>query len=165
MFNRGGSTRVDPIIDQGVPYYVHDYFGPGRHAKIASTKAPNLMNDGSKYRSLPPLTGDESVVAEVSDVAWPKILDPVDDLPAATIVLSVKRNGGTLTVRGVSHDNGKIRAVTVNDRNATMTAIQAGLVDWSVELPAPKDGAITAVATDDAGNREATGHRVTVNRD
>lgn len=165
VFNRGGSTRVDPIIDQGVPYYVHDYFGPGRHAKIASTKAPNLMNDGSKYRSLPPLTGDESVVAEVSDVAWPKLLDPVDDLPPATIVLSVKRNGDKLTVRGVSHDNGKIRSVTVNDRSATMTAIQAGLVDWSVELPAPKDGVITATATDDAGNREATGHRVTVNRE
>jgi hypothetical protein len=148
-----------------VPYYVHDYFGPGRHAKIASTKAPNLMHDGSKYRSLPPLTGDESLVAEVSDVAWPKLLDPVDDLPPATIVLSVQRNGDKLTVRGVSHDNGKIREVTVNDRSAALTVIQAGLVDWSVELPVPKDGTITAAATDTAGNREATGHRVTVSRD
>ena len=111
------------------------------------------------------LGGDESVVAEVSDVAWPKLLDPVDDLPPATIVLSVKRNGDKLTVRGVSHDNGKIRAVTVNDRNAAMTVIQAGLVDWSIELPVPKDGTITASATDAAGNREVTGHRVTVNRD
>src|SRR5262249_733171 len=39
-FNRGGTVRVDPIVDKGVPYYIHDYFGPGRHAKIVSTKAP-----------------------------------------------------------------------------------------------------------------------------
>ena len=61
--------RVDPFVDKGVPYYVHDYFGPGRHAKIVSTKAAkDLLKDGNKYRQEPPLTGDESVVAEVTDV-------------------------------------------------------------------------------------------------
>src|SRR5215470_19428348 len=33
-FNRGGTARVEPFVEKGVPYYVHDYFGPGRHAKI-----------------------------------------------------------------------------------------------------------------------------------
>ncbi len=98
-----------------MPYYVHDYFGPGRHAKIVSTKAKDLLADGNEYRKLPPLTGDESVVAEVSDVAWPQLLHPVDDLPPATIITSVRRDGGKLLVRGVSHDNGEIIAVTVND--------------------------------------------------
>jgi hypothetical protein len=46
-----------------------------------------------------------------------------------------------------------------------MTVIQAGLVDWSIELPVPADGTITAAATDAAGNREVTGHQVTVKRE
>ena len=164
------SAAADPIIDQGVPYYVHDYFGPGRHAKIASTKAPNLMNDGSKYRSLPPLTGDESVVAEVSDVAWPKLLDPVDDLPPGTIVLSVKRNGDRIMVRGVSHDNGKIREVTDNDKIAAMTAsgswrwVEVGrfcggqLVVMSMLLGV--DGARVASIGDDPSLPVGTGRRI-----
>ena len=76
VFNRGGSVRVDPFVSQGVPYYIHDYYGPGRHAKIVSTKAADLVADGNKYRQEPPLTGDESVVAEVSGVDWPELLEP-----------------------------------------------------------------------------------------
>jgi hypothetical protein len=159
-FNRGGSTRVNPIIDRGVPYFVHDYFGPGRHAKIVSTKSADLLKDGNEYRQLPPLTGDESVVAEVKDVAWPKLLDPVDDLPPATIVLSVRRTGDKLLVRGVSHDNGTIRSVTVNGQQAKLNAIQSGMIDWSIELPMPGDAKIFAAATDEAGNREALSHVV-----
>ena len=76
VFNRGGSTRADPIIG-GVPYYIHDYFGPGRDAKIVSTKAAELLKDGNEYKALAPLTGDESVVAEVKSVPWPELLNPV----------------------------------------------------------------------------------------
>jgi len=164
-FNRGGSTRVDPIIDRGVPYFIHDYFGPGRHAKIVSTKSTDLLKDGNEYRQLSPLTGDESVVAEVKDVAWPKLLDPVDDLPPATIILAVRRQGDKLLVRGVSHDNGAIRSVTVNGQQAKLTAIQSGMVDWSIELPIPSDGKISAAADDEAGNRESLSHMVSLGRD
>lgn len=164
-FNRGGSTRVDPIVDKGVPYYIHDYFGPGRHAKIISTKSADLMKDGNQYRQLPPLTGDESVVAEVKDVAWPKLLDPVDDLPPATIILSVQRQGDKMVVRGVTHDNGTVRSVTVNGQEAKLTAIQPGVIDWSIELPTPTEGTISAAATDEAGNRETLAHVVSLRRD
>src|SRR5439155_14890008 len=140
VFNRGGTVRVDPIVDKGVPYYIHDHFGPGRHAKIVSTKAADLLKDGNEYRKLSPLTGDESVVAEVKGLAWPQLLNPVDDLPPATIVLSVRRQGDRLLVKGVSHDNGVIRSVTLNGQNANLVVIQAGLVDWTAELPLPKDG-------------------------
>mgnify|MGYP000558922408 CR=1 FL=1 len=37
--------------------------------------------DPSKYHAEAPLTGDESRVAEVKNVEFPKLLDPVDDLP------------------------------------------------------------------------------------
>jgi hypothetical protein len=161
-FNRGGTARVDPIVDKGVPYYIHDHFGPGRHAKIISTKAADLLRDGNEYRKQSPLTGDESVVAEVMDVAWPKLLDQVDDLPPATIILSVRRQGDKLLVKGVSHDNGVIRSVTVNGQEAKLAVIQSGLVDWTALLPLPKDGRVTAAAVDEAGNRETLTHVVFV---
>lgn len=161
-FNRGGTVRVDPIVDKGVPYYIHDYFGPGRHAKIVSTKAADLLNDGNQYRTQSPLTGDESVVAEVKGVAWPQLLNPVDDLPPATIILSVRRKRDKLLVKGVSHDNGVIRSVRVNGQDAKLDIIQAGMVDWTVRLPLPKDGRVAAAAVDEAGNRETLAHVVFV---
>ena len=30
LFNRGGQTRGIQFVDQGVLYYLHDYYGPGR---------------------------------------------------------------------------------------------------------------------------------------
>jgi hypothetical protein len=161
-FNRGGTQRVDPIVDKGVPYYIHDYFGPGRHARIISTKAADLLKDGNEYRAQAPLTGDESVVAEVKDVAWPQLLSPVDDLPPATVILSVRRQGDRLLIKGVSHDNGAIRSVTVNGQDAQLDVIQPGLVDWTVQIPMPKDGRVVAAAVDQAGNREALAHVVVV---
>jgi hypothetical protein len=152
VFNRGGSVRVDPFIDRGVPYYVHDYFGPGRHAKIVSTRASDLLSDGNTYRREPPLTGDESVVAEVANITWPTLLDPVDDLPPATIVLAVRRSGTKLRVSGVTHDNGDIVSIEVNGVAAQVLSKQAGVVDWQVILDAPADGKLVASARDGAGN-------------
>lgn len=167
VFNRGGSTRADPIID-GVPYYVHDYFGPGRHAKIVSTKAASLLKDGNEYKKVPPLTGDESVAAEVKDVPWPELLPIIDDLPPATIVISVQPAGSgpaqrnKILVRGVTHDNGTIKGVAINGQAAKLTEIQKGIVDWELELESPKDGKVEAVGIDEAGNREAMAHVVSV---
>src|SRR5262245_55969135 len=112
VFNRGGSARVDQYVEGGVPYYIHDYYGPGRHAKIISTTAKNLLNDGNKYHSGAPLTGDESVVAEVTNVMWPELLQPVDDLPPATIITAAVRRGDKVIVTGITHDNGDIVSVT-----------------------------------------------------
>lgn len=161
-FNRGGTLRVDPIVEKGVPYYIHDYFGPGHHAKIISTKAGDLLKDGNAYRKQAPLTGDESVVAEVTDVAWPLLLNPVDDLPPATIILSIRRQGDQMLVQGVSHDNGVIRSVTVNGQEAQLDILQPGLVDWTIRLSVPKDGRVVAAAVDQAGNRETLAHVVVV---
>lgn len=160
VFNRGGSVRVDPFVPQGVPYYLHDYFGLGRHAKIVSTKAKDLLADGRQYRSLPPLTGDESVVAEASDVAWPELLDEIDDEPPATIILSVSAEDGRVVVRGISHDNGEIASVTVNDKAADIMSSASGVVDWQATLEAAPGLAIVAFATDQAGNAEQLAHRV-----
>lgn len=160
IFNRGGSVRVDPFVPTGVPYFVHDYFGPGRHAKIVSTKAKDLLADGRQYRSLPPLTGDESVAAEVTDVAWPQLLDEVDDEPPATIILSVASENGRLLVRGVSHDNGEIVSVEVNGTPAELRSSASGVVDWQATVDAVPGELIVAFAKDEAGNTEQSPHRL-----
>jgi hypothetical protein len=162
VFNRGGSTRVDPFLEQGVPYYIHDYYGPGRHAKIVSTKAKNVLGDGNTYRSEPPLTGDESVVAEVKNVEWPKLLDPVDDQPPATVITQLRRAGAKWLVTGISHDNGEITTITVNGQPAKVVARNAGVVDWTIEIESPSDGRVLAQAADEAGNVEQTGHAIKV---
>ena len=80
----------------GVPVYLHDWYGPGRHAKVEATNAKDFGADGLKYRAEPPLTGHESQVAEVRRRArFPKLLDPVDDLPPATVITQAYRTKGT----------------------------------------------------------------------
>src|SRR5262249_67182 len=51
LVNLGGGPRPTPKTPKGVPVYLHDWYGPGRHAKVASTRAKDLMGDGSKYRA------------------------------------------------------------------------------------------------------------------
>jgi hypothetical protein len=131
LVNRGVGTRVPPIT-RGVPIYIHDYFGDGRHAKIVSTAAKDLIDDGNAYREEPTLTSDESRVAEVGQVAWPQILDPIDDIPPATVITSVRRDGNSVIVRGISHDNGSIVSVNVNGQNATIESSSAGVLDLSI---------------------------------
>jgi hypothetical protein len=86
------------------------------------------------------------------------LLDPVDDLPPATIVTSARADGGKLIVRGVSHDNGPIVAITVNGQPATVTSSASGVVDWQITLDAASAKEITAAARDQAGNAEQTPH-------
>src|SRR5207302_5550170 len=95
---------VQPRTPQDVmPVYLHDYYGPGRHAKAVWIHSKHHADDGLKYREEKPLTGNHygmaTVVAEVQSVASPKLLDPVDDLPPTTVITQVtKRAGGELRV-------------------------------------------------------------------
>ena len=118
------------------------------------------MADGNEYRKAPPLTGDQSRVAEVSGVEFPELLDPVDDLPPATIITSARPVKGKLLVSGISHDNGEIDLVTVNKRKAKIDSATAGVVSWSITLEVPPDRTIVAWARDGAGNVEITAHRL-----
>jgi hypothetical protein len=165
LVNRGGGPRPAPKTDTGVPVYLHDWFGPGRHAKVVSTKAHDFGADGAKYREEPLLTGDESRVAEVRDVEFPTLLDPVDDLPPTTVITDVVPAGdGKLTVRGVAADDGAIKRVVVNGREATAT--RPNFAEWEVVLEGAAKGPLTieAHAEDAAGNVEKRPHVVVVNR-
>jgi hypothetical protein len=79
-------------------------------------------------------------------------------------VTSLRERQGKLIVRGVSHDNGSIAAITVNGVTATILSENAGVVDWTVTLDAPAEGKIVAFATDETGNVERLPHEVSVTR-
>jgi len=160
LVNLGGGPRLKPSTPKGVPIYIHDYYGKGRHAKVVCTRAKDLLADGNKHRQDPPLTGNESVAAEVKNVDFPQLLDPVDDIPPATIITTIRKEGETFIVQGISHDNGKIATVRVNGKVATLDHVTAGVTDWSVVLDAPATGTFVAQGIDDAGNTEKTPHEV-----
>ncbi len=56
LVNLGGGPRRRPSTPKGVPVFFHDYYGPNRHAKVVSTRAKDLLADGNKYKTDPPLT-------------------------------------------------------------------------------------------------------------
>jgi hypothetical protein len=158
---RPGGPRMTPTTAKGVPIYLHDYFGRGRHARVVSTKTRELREDGFAYQEVPLLTGDESRAAEVRDVAFPQLLDPVDDLPPTTVITYVTALGaGKVIVRGTTSDNGTVKRVVVNGQEAR--ALAPNFAEWEIELSAAKPGKwkVSAHAEDAAGNVEKVPHVV-----
>ncbi len=158
-----GPILPDKDLKKGVAYYFHDSAG-GKALRVVSTKFPDLMSGGGDYKTIPGFTGKQVKAAEVQGVDFPTLLDPVDDLPPATMITSVRRDGGKVTVRGVTQDNGEVVKVVVNERPAKRVSSRAGVTDWEVTVDAPAGGEITASATDAAGNVERTAARVTAVR-
>jgi RNA polymerase sigma factor (sigma-70 family) len=152
------------------PVYLHDYYGPGRHAKVVYAHSTSYANDGLKYREEQPVTGlgkgylkGDNAVAEVSDIEFPKLLDPVDDLPPTTVITHVsKSSGGKVTVRGSTADNGTVKRVLVNGTEAKATA--PNFAEWEITLENLPTGSakLEAYAEDAAGNVEKRPHAVWV---
>ena len=158
LMNLGGGPRLKPSTPKGVPYFIHDYFGPGKHAKVISSRAKDLLEDGNKYSKENGLTGDESLATRVSGIDFPELLSPVDDLPPCTIITRIDSTGDRLLVRGTTHDNGVVKTISVNGKSASILSQVHGVADWSIELP--KSKSITATATDATGNRELNPHKI-----
>lgn len=168
LVDRGGGAVVEPKTSTSVPVYLHDYYGPGRHAKIVSTHSKDFDKSDPSYREEKPLTGRDSRVKEVADVSFPQLLDPVDDLPPATAITwplvghTARLEGNDLVVRGVSTDNVKTKQVLVNGVPARNLDFDFHV--WEARLTGVKPGplTITAVAEDAAGNVEQDGHKIVV---
>jgi hypothetical protein len=92
------------------------------------------------------------------EAQYPKPLDPVDDLPPATVITSAVREGDQIVVRGCAVDNGVVKSVTVNGVAATAT--RENFSEWEARVPAAQK--LVARADDDAGNAEKTPHEMTV---
>ncbi len=165
-----GLVSVTPVLStvpkeplDVMPVYFHDYYGPGRHAKVVWKHSKHHANDGLPYHEEKPLTvkyyGPYSInhtaVAEVKDVEFPKLLDPVDDLPPTTVITHVRKlDGGKLAVRGSTADNGTVKRVLVNGKEAK--ALAANFTEWEITLDAAAK--LEAHAEDEAGNVEKNRH-------
>jgi hypothetical protein len=168
LVDRGGGSVVAPTTPSSVPVYIHDYFGSGRHAKIVSTAAQDFDANDSRFREERPLTGRDSRVAEVANIGFPQVLDPVDDLPPASIIVypangaTVQAKDGALFVRGATTDNGRTKRVVVNGVEAE--DVDYNFHAWQARLSGVKPGPIkiTAYGEDAAGNKEITAHSITV---
>lgn len=162
IINLGGGPRPTPSTDKGVPIYLHDWFGPGRHAQVSSTRSSEFKADPTKFKQDLPLTGDESRVTEVKGLAFPKLLDPIDDLAPTTVITGVVSKEGAYHVRGITADNGTVNKVVVNGKEASAT--RPNFAEWEVTLISPRRfvGRISAHAEDAAGNVEKNAHVVTV---
>jgi hypothetical protein len=158
VVDTGGGLHVTPNTPHGVPVYLHDHFGPGRHAKVMATNAKDFGADGLAYHAEEPLTGHEARVCEVQDVEFPTLLNPVDDLPPTTVITHVRRAGTTVVVRGTTADNGVVTMVVVNGAEAR--ALSPNFAEWEVVLRDVKPGALklSARAEDAAGNVEKRPH-------
>ena len=161
VIDRGvGTILPDKELIKGVAYYFHE---PGRTLRIISIKFPDLMTGGG-YKSIPGFTGKGVRAAEVTGVPFPDLLDPIDDLPPATVITSVRREAGKLLVRGVTQDNGDIASVNVNGHSARIVSSHPGVVDWETTLDAATVKTVTASAKDQAGNVEQMPARFVVSQ-
>jgi len=143
--------------DHGVSYYFHDYPARGRTTRVVSTYFPELMKGGT-YRSIGDFTGARVRAADVTAIKFPVLLDPVDDLPPATVITHVRRAPRKLIVRGVTSDNGTVKRVLVNGVPAR--AVRENFAEWEVVLDEPRgrEMKLTAHAEDVAGNVEKRTH-------
>lgn len=168
LVDRGGGARVEPTTAQSVPVFIHDYFGPGRHAKVISTHAKDFTAQQADYREEKPLTGKESRVTEVTNVEFPSLLQPVDDDPPATTItfpereVATKLDGQRLVVRGTTTDNVATRRVVVNGVEAKSTDYNFHQWEAVLENVSPGQLTLEAYAEDEAGNSEVNKHIMTV---
>jgi hypothetical protein len=150
--NLGGGPRPTPKTEKGVPIYFHDYFGPGRVAMVVSMKSGEFKANATTFREEKDLTGNESRVMEVKDVAFPAFPQLTDDLAPATIITSASKKDGKLVVRGSTLDNGAVKRVVVNGKEAKSVA--GNFAEWEITLDSATE--LKAHAEDAAGNVEKT---------
>jgi hypothetical protein len=157
----GGGPRNERL-ENPVSYYFHDYPAGGRVTKVVSAKFAGELAD-AVYRPVEGFTGKDVRAAELERAEFPALLDPVDDLPPATMITSVEPKEKKLLVRGVTQDNGEVATVTVNGRPARILSAHAGVVDWEVLIDPPQTatgGRVVAEAVDRVGNAEKTAHSI-----
>jgi G8 domain len=105
----------------------------------------------------------EGIGREPDQRAYPASLTPVDDRPPVTVITYVGPvKDGRALVRGSTVDDGAVRSVRVNGREALF--LTPNFLRWEVTIdgmstPPPT---LTAIGEDAAGNVERVGHRVAI---
>jgi hypothetical protein len=123
---------------------------------VMSTKFPDELSKRG-FREFSRWTGPDVRAAVLIPRKFPVLLTPRDDLPPATLITRIRREGDGLLVSGVAHDDGTIASVRINGKDARIAAQQAGVADWEVTVPVAAE--VVALARDGAGNEEKWPHR------
>ena len=153
VVNLGGGPRLKPEFPHGVDVYVHDWFGVGKTALVASTRTQDYKSNEKDFKKVSFFTGDESQAKEVTDVPFPNFPKLVDDLPPFSVITRIQKDGGKVLVEGIASDNGTVVKVLVNGKEATM--LTPGFTTWKILLGDLASGAsVEAKAIDAAGNEE-----------
>ena len=158
LVNLGGGPRPQPKTEKGVPIYIHDWFAPGKHALVVSTRSPEYKAHPNDYQAVSLLTGDESRAAETTNAEFPAPVTPIDDLPPATVITNAQRRENKLLISGSCSDNGTVKQVIVSGGSAKATS--PNFATWEIELPSAATKTISAHAEDEAGNIERLAHEV-----
>ncbi|CAN5466917.1 hypothetical protein BH11PLA2_BH11PLA2_20840 [soil metagenome] len=153
-----GGPRSNKLANP-VSYYFHDFPDPGTVSIVASAKVIAAAN-AANFRNIADWTGADARLAPANATVFPKLFAPVDDLPPATLITSIRVEGTKRIVSGVSHDNGEIATVVVNGQPAKITFQQAGVAEWTITVEASVDGRYIAKSTDRVGNVELTPHDI-----
>ena len=176
--NNGNNGRATPLL----ALVFQDFFGSGDHGfampRRQNESQQGVPNGANFVPARDVVGGHQNVkfyantfkVANVSNVnPWPAhpILNPVDTIPPASVILSPKNHanigGNTVIVRGVSLDTNGLQSVRVN---GVAAQVDANGRDWSVSLPIQGSMMdISVVATDPTGNTEQHIHTVMVHTD
>jgi hypothetical protein len=160
VVNLGGGPRPTPKTPHGTTVYLHDWYGPGEHAEVVSTRSPEFKAAPSRYSADAPLTGDESRVAKTKEIEFPTPPATIDDLPPSTVVTHARREGSHVRLRGTTADNSRVTRVAVNSQPAM--SLRDDFAEWEATIELSLNGKLTAIATDAAGNLEQMPHELIV---
>jgi hypothetical protein len=129
--------------------------------KSAEAKAALARHDLTPFTMNPQKPEPSPPRVAVTTANYPAPLDPLDDLPPATVITHVVRHGDGLVVRGTTSDNGTVVRVLVNGMEAH--ALRPNFAEWEITVPALKRTMVlTALARDAADNVETRPHRLEV---
>ena len=105
----------------------------------------------------------EGVGLEPDQRTYPASLTPVDDRPPITVITYVGPvKDGRVVVCGSTADDGAVRSVRVNGRDAR--SIAPNFLRWEVTVDGMSTSSptLTAIGEDAAGNVERVAHRVAI---
>jgi hypothetical protein len=165
-----GGPKAGAAVEKGYPAEAKPApAGAAAEKTLGAGAEVRIVNAEEKRRFRLP-QGDPLAAAQpgppaalLSSTAFPQPLNPVDDLPPATVITFVGRSPqGKLMVRGTTSDNGTVRRVLVNGHEAKATA--PNFAEWEIILDQTRPGELklTARAEDAAGNAERFPHELSV---
>jgi hypothetical protein len=161
VFVNRNMVELDPLLAaaMGQPILASDSTPAVIEISDLGARTRPLVQDGDPLAH--PLPG--MLAHPLSSERFPGPLEPVDDMPPATVITFIGTPAhGKLVVRGTTSDNGTVTCVRVNGQEAK--ALAPNFAEWEISLDPVPSGVqrLTARAEDAAGNVEKLPHAAEV---